>query len=222
MKLTMRNSQYKYWSEPFFDDYAGTDTTFSSLANGVNMMAVSALNGSLSRRSGFYPTITFSSAAFDSISVSGFKFSYSTNVQITESVIQNDCYFNATASGKVWSGVGDGNSIKSSGCTAFTGSGGSIADPARGNVYDIDNLTLLASSGNEFSSFSAGGFNLGGGSITCIDSDLSAISGTLIGGTFSSVADTVSIKFDNCEIASGVAFTASDFKSVNHRAIFTR
>ena len=82
----------------FFDDYTGTDTTFSSLADGVIMMSVSALNGSLSRRSGFYPTITAASFTLNNLSSSGIKFVTSDRVAGQGNVVLSDTPINSVGS----------------------------------------------------------------------------------------------------------------------------
>jgi hypothetical protein len=207
----------------FFDDYTGTDTTFSSLANGINMLAVSALNGSLSRRSGFYPTITFSSVTFDNISVSGFKFALSTNTLFNQTVKHNDCYFDYDLSETAWASSIDGCSITAKNCTIFTAVVGIVCTANRGATIDIDNLTLDATAGNGVSRFTDGGFALGGGSVRCTNSDLATIKDTLIKNVGGNLADdTIDVRFDNCKLAASVAFTNEDFKAYGQRALFTR
>ena len=68
------------------------------------------------------------------------------------------------------------------------------------------------------------GFTLGGGTINIKGVDLSGIVGTLIANVGSDVVndDMISVRFDMCKLASGVAFTNETFKSYNQRVLATR
>lgn len=208
----------------FFDDYTGTDTAFSSLANGVFMISVSALNGSLSRRSGFYPAITFTTVNFDYLNISGLKFVLSTDTRFENNVVHSDCYFDYDLSETAWVAITDGASVRADNCTIFTGADGLVCSVSRGGSINIDSLTLDASVGNGVSRFTDGGFVFGGGSLVCTNSDLATIDDTLIKNVGSSVVgdDMINVRFDNCKLATGVAFTNETFNGYNQRALFTR
>lgn len=73
-------------------------------------------------------------------------------------------------------------------------------------------------------SFISGSAANGGMSAELNGVDLSAVGGTLISGMGASTTadDIVSVKFDMCKIATGVAFTSETFTGIHHRALFTR
>ena len=208
----------------FFDDYVGSDTAFSSLSNRVFMIAVSALNGSLSRRSGFYPTITFSTATFDNISVSGFQFDVSTYTLYSQSVVYNDMYYDLDLNETVWYGSTDGGSCTANNCTVTTLGpvGSAMGTILRGSLLDVNNITLLTTASGKYL-YLVTGFALGGGRFRCTNSDLSRVEGTLVYNVGGNLADDmIDVRVDNCKLATGVLFTNETFKAYGQRALFTR
>jgi len=71
--------------------------------------------------------------------------------------------------------------------------------------------------------FSAGFIN-GGGTAIFSGVDFSAITGTLVAnvGADAAIDDLIDVRFDMCELASGVAFTNETFKSKDQRVLATR
>jgi len=92
-----------------------------------------------------------------------------------------------------------------------------------GATFNFIGGSVTTISAGLVSLLNTGGLN-GGMKATFTGADLSAVTGTLVAdmGGGESADDEISITFDMCKLASGVAFTNEVFKSKNQRALFTR
>ena len=157
--------------------------------------------------------------------ISGLRVLSGDLIRFAGSSTLNDCVLgvDAPASNTV-STVGDGVSVTlintvlqcdDEAATAFILNGGAVAAMYGGGI-------TTNSAG--LSRMSAAGFISGGGSLTIVGADLSAVTGTLladVGGSGGS-DDNIVARFDMCKLAAGVAFTNEAFKSKGQRLLATR
>ena len=211
-------------------DYSvASNITHSGIAQGVIIAAVSDINIDASRRTGnFASESSLSNPARVELcngAYSGIRLATQNEMRFTSSKISDGILISINSADDILLSISDGDDVYVEN-TDFqfesnTFGNSRLFSLQGGSTITGVNIRVTGTSQNVMIS---GGANNGGYGLTILDSDLSLVTGTLIADVGSDFANdnAIAVRFDNCKIATGVAFTNEVFKSYNQRALFTR
>ena len=203
----------------------------TSLPFGTNMVAVDDANVNLGRTSGNYAQLASTgNIQYGSLLYSGMAITANWTPIATGTSLNahgSKLLTPTSGGGSLIVAIYDGLSVSlENTILEIWSSAKSVAYVGGGARLICNNITLVGFNGVTAASiFTAdNSFTSGGACVYISDSDLSLISGTFIpnvGGNRGN-DDAIDVRFDNCKIRAGVAFTSEDFKSYDQRALFTR